>query len=263
MSYRDLLRAPTGHPEVPVRSVAESERFGVSIGRMTVSPEATYGVAEVIEAIEASGLENVVLRYPAEHIDWFWHLATGPFRAIHAESLYVLRNDLPIPPDEDPDELGIHFEIIDAERWPMLIDALEPAFRDHRTHYAAIAELPSVTGVQVYDEWIRSLIGIESAQVAVTWMKDDPCPVGFSVSEAYDFEGERYGEFLFIGVRPNTRRRRVSSAIADHTHEFLTRQGARTTIASIRASNLPSINLTLLKQYRPIVLLNTAYLSRH
>lgn len=259
MSYRDFLLAPIEAPGSPERSAVESRRFGLSVGRLHVSPRARYGVEALVEAIDSSDFDVVILRYPAERIEWFGALARGRRRPLFADSVHVLQLPLPSQTGPDPEAAGARFERVDHESFPSFVRALGPAFKDHTPHYAANPWLPSVPAEEVYEGWMRALLDVPDARVVMTRLGDDPEPVGFFAIETYELDGRR-GEYHIIGTLPGLRRGHVGTLSADEGHRQLHAMGCDASLCLVRVSNVASLNLVLSLGYRPILTVNTLHL---
>ncbi|GAA1273702.1 hypothetical protein GCM10009677_28670 [Sphaerisporangium rubeum] len=91
MAWRHLMAAPTVPAAVAEASARESARFGCSIERLTVPAEGGPAFPPVREAVLASAADVVILRYPAERVDWFAKLLTLGRTAVLADSLVYWR----------------------------------------------------------------------------------------------------------------------------------------------------------------------------
>jgi hypothetical protein len=145
-------------------SAFESERFGVSVDRVTVSASAGTPLSEVLAAIERSDAEVVVLRYPAREVAWFAAVATGARTALLADSLVYW--SLPVGKGQRPAPLagftagvekGIEDDLVD--------DLVGDIFGDYGNHYCANPLFDRSLALAGYQEWARRSISDTGAVV--------------------------------------------------------------------------------------------------
>jgi len=141
----------------------ESDRFGVSVDRVTVSAAAGTTLPEVLAAVDASTADVVMLRYPSREVAWFAELAALPSRtALLADSLVYWR--LPVGTGRRPEPLsgfraGVEKEIDDA----LVDDLVGDIFGDYGNHYCANPLFDRAAALAGYQEWARRSIAASGA----------------------------------------------------------------------------------------------------
>ncbi|MGH3465332.1 MAG: GNAT family N-acetyltransferase [Kribbellaceae bacterium] len=148
---------------VVAASPHEAARFGVSVDRLTVSAAAGTPLVDVQAAIQGSGADVVILRYPAREVRWFAELAAGPRRAILADSLVYW--SLPVgtvrrrPAADDGLSAGVERKIPGD-----LVDGLvADIFGAYGNHYIANPLFSPASALAGYQEWARRSVATAGA----------------------------------------------------------------------------------------------------
>ncbi|MEU8267307.1 GNAT family N-acetyltransferase [Sphaerisporangium sp. NPDC049002] len=133
-----------------VASPLESARFGCSVERLTVHAEHPASFTMVREAVLLSAADVIVLRYPADRVDWFAKLALLGRTAIFADSLSYWR----LRPGD-----GRRPESAQGLRTTTLTDAAAVAtlvseiFAAYGSHYSANPLFGATEALAGYQEW--------------------------------------------------------------------------------------------------------------
>lgn len=272
MAYRDFLVAPTDTVPVPESSVVESERFGLKTSRVHVGPRTSCSVSELAQAIRADDADLVILRYPADRLDWYATLVreTG-YRVIFSESLLLQTVDLPGPVAEREPEGRITFRSLGdeaataqgAQAWRVVDDIVAGAFAGHRPHYRSNPYIPVVPLADIYGEWLRSMAETPEGRVLLWCLDGEPAGViGFDWFEVAD--GQRQAEIKFWAPnRALTKRRRryfeAARAITE-SHDLLEGDGVGRSASVIQTHNLWPIRTMLRMGYKPELVVITLHL---
>ena len=159
MGWHDAVEAP----ELIARaSPYESDRFGVSVDRVSVSAAAKTSVDEVLDVVAASDAQVVVLRYPAREVGWFARLMTGPRAALLADSLvyWSLPAGRGRRPQPDP---GLT-TALDKDLDDRVVDAIvADMFGDYGNHYCANPLFDDALALAGYQQWARRSIATAGA----------------------------------------------------------------------------------------------------
>jgi GNAT superfamily N-acetyltransferase len=141
----------------------ESDRFGVSVDRVTVPAAAGTALPEVVAAVDASTADVVVLRYPAREVAWFAELAgLGGRRALFADSLVYWR--LAVGAGRRPEPLSGFRAGVEREIDDLLVDDLvADIFGDYGNHYCANPLFDRAAALAGYQEWARRSIATSGA----------------------------------------------------------------------------------------------------
>ncbi|GAA1651578.1 hypothetical protein GCM10009744_49170 [Kribbella alba] len=142
----------------------ESNRFGVSVDRITVSASAGTQLNEVLAAVARSTADVVVLRYPAREVHWFAALTGGSRTAVLADSLVYW--SLPVGKGRRPAPLagfnaGLEREVDDD----LVDDLVGDIFGDYGNHYCANPLFDRALALAGYQEWARRSIAAGGAVV--------------------------------------------------------------------------------------------------
>lgn len=150
MSWHDVALAPG---VVAGPSPYDSARFGIAVDRISVSAASAATLEDVLDAINASTADVVVLRYPADRMSWFAALTELDRTAIVADNLvgWKLATGQGRRPPPLPGGLEIVDSVSAAEMDAMIVDA----FRDYGNHYRANPLFDPALVLAGYQEWAR------------------------------------------------------------------------------------------------------------
>ncbi|MEV6980538.1 GNAT family N-acetyltransferase [Sphaerisporangium sp. NPDC051017] len=146
MGPREVLAVRT------LASPLESARFGRPVERLTVRGESDPSFAPVRAAILESAADVIVLRYPAERIDWFAKLLTTGRTVLLADSLVYWR--LAVGRGRGaPQAPGLRTgELRDPEAAGALVGEI---FAGYRNHYGADPLFEAYDLRECYADWTR------------------------------------------------------------------------------------------------------------
>ncbi|MBG0813550.1 GNAT family N-acetyltransferase [Planomonospora sp. ID82291] len=135
------------------RSPRESARFGLAVERLIVSREQGAPFSAVRAAVLGSAADVIVLRYPAEHVDWFAGLAELGRTALAAGSLVYWR----LVPGrgrgpEPPEGLELVEGVSPAEATALISEV----FVAYGNHYAANPLFDPDKALAGYLEWMET-----------------------------------------------------------------------------------------------------------
>lgn len=192
--------AVTGREVSRRSSPLESSRFGLSFSRIDVpigvaTPEALDLVTSALDEDEA---DIVVVRHPADRVDWFARLRRGRRDLIAADTLVYWR--LLVGNGRSPAEAaGITADV--RRPAPELVDELvTDMFRGYGNHYLANPLLDPAAALAGYVEWGRHSVVDGSAVVL------DRVGTG-AVGLATIHTSDAVTEIQLAGIRQNAQRR--------------------------------------------------------
>ncbi|WP_248963961.1 GNAT family N-acetyltransferase [Sphaerisporangium perillae] len=223
MAWRDLMTAPaSGTKESPL----ESARFGCSIERLTVSGESGSSFSPVRAAILGSDADVIILRYPAERIDWFAKMTDLGRTTLLADSLVYWRLAVGRGRGAEPSGDLWASELRD----PAMVEALVlEVFARYESHYLAnplfdAAELPAG-----YAEWARRSAG-EGGCLALYARSagEEPRVIGLATMQD---DGPRT-EILLAGVVPEVQGRGLYAHVLKAVEDRARARGATEVVIS-------------------------------
>lgn len=143
-------------------SAYESDRFGVSVDRVSVSAAAKVSVEEVLDAVAASDADVVVLRYPAREVGWFARLMTGDRAVLLADGLVYW--SLPVGGGRRPEPVPELVTAIETDLDDEVVGAVvADIFGDYGNHYCANPLFDKALALAGYQQWARRSIAAAGA----------------------------------------------------------------------------------------------------
>ncbi|WP_214412860.1 GNAT family N-acetyltransferase [Sphaerisporangium fuscum] len=241
-------------PESETRTVAspqESARFGCSVERLTVPGGARF--PSVREAILASAADVIVVRYPAEHVDWFARLTALGRTAVFADSLAYWRlrageGRAPGPSAGlSPRPVG---EVAEVRR------LVAEIFSSYRNHYLANPLFGASQALAGYQEWaVRS--AAERGCLGL-WSADEEA---FLALATLDEDGPRT-EILLAGVVPQAQGGGLYAHLLRGVEERTLARGAREVLISTQGHNVRVQRAWARYGFEPVEAVLTVHLIR-
>ncbi|WP_424530797.1 GNAT family N-acetyltransferase [Sphaerisporangium viridialbum] len=211
-----------------VASPLESARFGCSVDRLTVHPEHPSSFPTVREAVLGSAADVIVLRYPADRVDWFAKLAMLGRTAIFADSLSYWRLRAGEGRRPEPSQGLRTTRITDAAAVASLVSGI---FAAYGSHYSANPLFGATEALAGYQEWaLRS--AAEGRCLAL----------GTAAADAYlglatlDERGPRT-EILLAGVVPEAQGRGLYAHLLKGIEDGTLARGAEEILISTQGHN--------------------------
>jgi ribosomal protein S18 acetylase RimI-like enzyme len=226
----------------------ESRRFGMTIGRLNVPRQTKLTAAAVIEMLRDAPVDLIVLRTPAEFVDWPAALIAAEVVAIPADTLLYYEKPLlstthPIIAAPIQVELG------------ELTTVVHDTFDEYRSHYSACPLFPSTSIRDGYVEWAQSFLNGSAATTTVTVVREGRV-AGFSC--VYN---DNPAEVALIGVAPQFRRQGVYDAILAETERIAAGRSDRLVI-STQVTNRASLRGWHRRNYDYAFALSTFHVYR-
>jgi GNAT superfamily N-acetyltransferase len=236
------------------RSLPESRRFGLSVGRLDVPENARYDPEGVMAAVAGSGLTVVVVRYAADRVDWFARLTSDHYTAIHADTIiYFERALAPRPRDV---QVVTVTPVSTPEDLAELRDMALMAFNDYRSHYFADPLLKNELIAEGYAEWALSFTDCEAERGA--WLAR-----ALDTNEIVGFCALSYlpqPEFCLVAVHPNHAGRGLYGSILAASETRLSAMGVQRCSISTQVHNRAVLRTVTRRDYKPVLSLQTVHL---
>ena len=208
MSLAGLLGA-NELPDGIEPSDTESRRFGVAVARVEIGPENICSASDVVELVERTDADVVVVRYPADRVAWAAELESAGRFAFHADTIVYWELTDPSP-QELPE--GVTARVARPDESGLVHDLAHSAFADYGSHYRANPLFDRDDIALGYAEWAAAQV--EPAGSAVLVLSHHGKDVAFA---AVDLSAPR-SEITLSGVAQWGRGRgayRASMAIAE------------------------------------------------
>lgn len=149
MSYAQLISS-TSLPGHLVAAPLESNRFGLQVGRVSLGSARDVDVRDFVRLVEKSGLDVVILRYPAAAVNWFSGLRPAGYVAIHADTLVYYRSSLvPPPPPLD----GYTLRLATEDDLDVVSSLVADMFDGYGNHYLSNPLFSREDVLAGYTEW--------------------------------------------------------------------------------------------------------------
>ncbi|MCU0271042.1 MAG: GNAT family N-acetyltransferase [Acidimicrobiales bacterium] len=255
MSFKSIVEGK-GLPDRVVRSPVESDRFGLSIGRLELGSTGGTEPQQVRGLVAASEVDIVVLRYEASSYDWFARLLDPSYVAIHADTLVYY--GAPIDPDRIPPP-DVHFlaRAAGAEDRDTVDAAVRGIFTQYGNHYAANPLLDRLAALEGYCEWAAGFIATPGRETLLLESSEDHELAGLATLLV-----EEPGEVVLAGVEESFRGRGVYQELLRRAEAGLADAGCRQIHVSTQIHNVAVIRAWVNLGYRFELALQTVHLIR-
>lgn len=154
MSYAQLIGSAT-LPETIAAAPLETDRFGFQVGRLHLGRTEEVEPEQIAARVARSGLDVVVVRYPAAASTWFARLRTEGYHLIHADTLVYYRRSL-VPP---PSPLAGYTTRVATERdLPTIASLVTDMFDGYGNHYLSNPLFRRSETLAGYVEWAEHYV---------------------------------------------------------------------------------------------------------
>lgn len=250
MSWYQTVLAP-GISRVTMPGEAQS--LGTSVERITASTTAVdtgTGVDALLREVADSAADVVVIRYPADRLEWFAALSAAPGRtALAADVLVYWR--LAAGTGRRPDA-GARVETTGS---PEAVDALvAECFAGYRNHYGANPLLGSGAVLTAYRDWARRSLLAGDALL----LHRNGSLIGLATVD----EQPGYLEVLLAGIAPSARGQGWYAHLLAAVEERAVHCGAAETVISTQAHNTRVQRAWIRYGFQPAHAMATAHLVR-
>ncbi|MEL6178407.1 MAG: hypothetical protein AAFS10_05610, partial [Myxococcota bacterium] len=152
MRYHQFF-TPEPLPAAIERSTYDSDRFGLSIGRLELGAVDARHTPDAIRGLlRACPHELVILRYPSAQVNWFARLLDPSYTLIQADTLLYWSRPL-CATDATPE---LTLPVYEASDMGQLATLVRSIFVAYTNHYAANPDLPTSNAIEGYVEWAQS-----------------------------------------------------------------------------------------------------------
>lgn len=235
-------------------SVVESERTGLRVGRLSCSETTDWRAFDPLEAIKASGLDFVVMRYPAHRVEIAERLQDPSVRSWVADTLlYVSVDADAVRKPTGSTQLG------PADfRTPGMRSLVRGTFTGYQNHYSASSAFADISVPDAYADWaIRQL---QDGLVGGYVLHDGAERfIGFAV---LDESSATENDLTLVGIHPEHRGRGNYTQLLRHLAALTRTQGKTHLITSTQVSNLRSLRGLFSEGFLPVLALNTLHVVR-
>jgi GNAT superfamily N-acetyltransferase len=210
-----------------VRSNVERERFGIEVDRLVVPRGSSAGSEEIVQLVEASKADVLVMRYPAERVGLFADLL-GTGRAVLLADTLVYW-ELSVGAGRRPvrnDAFVMDVRALD----PVAVEGLvADVFADYTNHYLANPIFDQRLALAGYQDWaVRST----STHPPVLVLRDDVA-IALATVELF----EQVLEIELAGVVGHEQGRGVYTHLLAGVEDLAARKGRTRVVISTQAHN--------------------------
>lgn len=206
----------------------DSRRFGIQVLRGTV--DADVAPAEVIDELEHSAADLLILRVPAGATALPTQLQVQGHVAIHADTLVYYTMDLS-PATAPATELQV--EQAEDRHRDAIAAIAEQGFSGYRAHYAANPLLPKDLVLTGYVEWALSRLRADTGRSATWVVSDEGTVAGFATC---DVSGDSV-EIILNAVHPDFERRGLYGMLLRQIQHHYAHQGIKQLLISTQIWN--------------------------
>jgi len=207
----------------------------------------------VLEVIESSDAEVVILRFPATWVAWPAALTRSSRQCFHADALLYWAG-VPAGGAADDGAAGTRA----ARRADELIVAelVRSTFLDYSSHYAANPSLAPHDIANGYVEWACSFLDAPARMVLLVDDERSQEPAAFAAVEL----AEGHGEICLAGVAPSARERGIYRRLLTAAEIALASKGRSKVVISTQVHNIAAQRAWAARGYRPIAAFETVHL---
>ncbi|GII27284.1 GNAT family N-acetyltransferase [Planotetraspora mira] len=250
MAWHDIMQAE----DVQIReSPQESARFGCSVERLTVPLDAEDSFIAVREAVRGSTADVIVLRYPAQYIDWFARLIKLGRTAILADSLAYWRlragEGRAPEPSKNLRTTGV---VCPATTKALIADI----FAGYGNHYLANPLFEVRDALAGYQEWAQR--SVDEGRCLALWEREVDDALGLAT---LDETGLRT-EILLAGIVGKAQGRGLYSHLLKGVEDATLARGAAEVVISTQGHNTRVQRAWARYGFEPMWTLITVHLVR-
>jgi ribosomal protein S18 acetylase RimI-like enzyme len=249
MSLSSLIAAKRLPDRVSISKV-ESNRFGVTVGRLDLGPDARCDPEEILQLVDRDAPEVVVLRFPARWVSWFATLTSGPRVAIHADSLVYWGCNLAAPPAG----FAIEYRLAQPNDQEMVERLARATFGEYESHYLANPLLSPEDVGAGYGEWAGSFTNGDDHATVLTADRGETAAFASML-----LESER-GEICLAGVGPEARGRGKYHQLLESTKHFAASRDLKMLVISTQVHNVLVQQTWARHGFEPLAAFETVHL---
>jgi len=234
------------------KSLGESNRFGLSIGRVDLPFGTSVKQNEIREIIHSSGHDLVILRYPVER----WDLAAGlqhqDFVTWQADTLlYFGKEKLEANATAVEGVL-----VLAAEQSAQIQQVVRQTFVLYGSHYMANPTLDPKAVIDGYVDWAMSFLYKPNSCILGEMNPDQRSIIWFCT---LSIDG-RDGEIVLGGVSPNTQGQGMYLRLLRSAESWIQKHAVDRAVISTQAFNGTVIRSWIRNGYNYLGSLNTLHI---
>jgi ribosomal protein S18 acetylase RimI-like enzyme len=187
-------------------SLTESQRFGMSVGRLSVPFSSVESDDEIAQLCADSSYDLIIVRVSADRAGILSSLQGLVERSVlQADTLEYFAWDLSNLPSESGESLD--FETHASNQFETIRSLVEVSFSGYRNHYSENPQLARSATVEGYLEWVERAMQAETSRMFLATKTGQLEPLGFIVADVN--VQQHIAEVLLNGVDPAHRRQGV------------------------------------------------------
>ena len=239
-----------------VHSELDTQRFTWRIGRCTVSAFSEVSDFEILNKIDESDHEIVVLRFPSSRTGLSHSLSSNFPNAFPADKLLYFVKELPGLTIERDSGNQSHVRIATVDDAGALKGIAESAFRDYNSHYSANSRISKGKILEGYTDWtVRQL---SDASVVLVGVNDDGGVDGFLSLQIYN----GIAEIVLNAVREQAQGMGIYKRLLEHAQKYAMKEKCTKIVTSTQATNLKVIHIWESIGFQESLMLDTWHINR-
>lgn len=223
------------NPTQVLVSATESQRFGLSVGRLAIPFFSAKSDEEIAQLCAESSHDLIIVRVSASRAGLSTLLQELPKKSIlQTDTLEYYSWDLSdLPPELDrPPE----FETNASQQFGVVQSLVEVSFTGYQNHYSENPQLAQSATVEGYLEWVQVALQAKSARMFLTYKRGEPDPLGFVLADIN--AQHRIAEVLLNAVNPAHRRQGVyQTCMIDAARAMWQSDGVTRLVISTQSAN--------------------------
>jgi len=193
------------------QSKIESDRFGISVARMSISINCPAPDVEIARVCKESSANLLILRFPSSRIQLARELAEIPNKvAFQADTLVYFSKKLTSIVDRRNTSKNLKLVIASSNDEARVIDLARVVFRDYPNHYQSNLSLDSILILEGYIEWATN--GLNDPEKLTVIIEDENSNAIAFALVGFVKEG---AEIELNGVHPDFQNQGIYSALLE------------------------------------------------
>lgn len=193
------------------QSKIESDRFGISVARMSIPINCPAPDVEIARVCKESSANLLILRFPSSRIQLARELAEIPNKvAFQADTLVYFSKKLTSIVDRRNTSKNLKLVIASSNDEARVIDLARVVFRDYPNHYQSNPSLDSKLILEGYIEWTTN--GLNDPEKLTVIIEDQNSNAIAFALVAFVKEG---AEIELNGVHPDFQNQGIYSALLE------------------------------------------------
>lgn len=222
-------------------------------------------IGDVCFALEALDLYDiVVLRYPAQRIDWFGALTFDSHATLYADSMVYWSTDLSeLDLSSTPRRGDLVLRPATRDDLDSVLRIVNVVFESYQNHYSANPLMSGRSTTDGYVEWAAGLLNVQSTDLLLAQREIEGI-VGFAAVGHFEAIGEidAHSEVLLAGIAPDSRQLGLYSQLLASVERHSATLGSKQLVISTQVANNSAQRQWARAGWLPELAITTVHLVR-